>query len=70
MLTRELAPDGAEIYTLSLCQSHAAVLTSAATLAGLAPERFVLLAIGNAIADAAAQAGQHPDATQPPETVN
>ena len=69
MITRELTPDG-ERYTLSLCQLHAAVLTDAATLAGLAPDRFVLRAIGNAIADAAEHAGHHPDATQPPETVN
>ena len=40
MITRELTPDG-ERYTLSLCPSHAAVLTNAAELAGLAPDQFV-----------------------------
>ena len=47
MITRELTPDG-ERYTISLCPSHAAVLTNAAALAGLDPDRFVLRAIGNA----------------------
>ena len=69
MITRELTPDG-ERYTLSLCPSHAAVLTNAAELAGLDPDQFVLRAIGNAIADEAARAGDHLDATQPPLTVN
>ena len=44
MITREVTPDG-ERYTLSLCPSHAAVLTNAAELAGLAPDQFVLRAI-------------------------
>ena len=56
MITRELTPDG-ERYTISLCPSHAAVLTNAAELAGLAPDQFVLRAIGTAIADEAARAG-------------
>ena len=56
MITRELTPDGDERYILSLCPLHAAVLTNAAALAGLAPDLFVLRAIGEAIADAAARA--------------
>ena len=59
-IERALGPDGSETYTIALCASHAAVLTGAAALANMDPGRWVLLAVGNAIADAAGGRGPSP----------
>ena len=66
---RALKPDGSEVYTIELGATHAAALTVAAAAANMDPDRWLLRAIGERIADEAAAHGtKAPDI--PPGLVN
>ena len=61
-IERALKPNGAEVYTIELGSTHAALITGAAALANLDPSSWLLRVIGESITDAAMRASQHPEA--------
>ena len=67
-IERALKPNGAEVYTIEVGTTHAAVITGAAALANMSPTDWLLRAIGERIADEAGIATR--EMQPPPESVN
>ena len=67
-IERALKPNGAEVYTIELGSTHAALITGAAAIANIEPTDWLLRAIGERIADEAGIATR--EMQPPPESVN